>query len=355
MRSVSAGLATAFSSNPKTLCWLFRGVLKDGTVIRVTDISTSLTIDVGHGSETYVKDVSFKGATLVFRGDGDVPDGRVTAPIALTGAYDSQDVFTGVLDEMSITLYVVNYSNTANGGMQLGPYTVAKINYDDRGKIASFEVRGRLQKAKHIQVEELSVGCRSDLGDMRPGYCNLPLYPDDVERATAYVVGDYVRFATAGNYGNRMFRCTTAGTTDASPVAYNYTVAATTTDGTAVFTAEEAWVRSAVVATRTADDDFTLTVTESRSVDNWFANGGIIKFTSGANAGQTTTVRAYTHSTKRVRLWLPPPHAVTVADTLEIMPGCDKSFPMCRDRFGNSINNRGEDLLPGTDFVNGAG
>jgi hypothetical protein len=82
---------------------------------------------------------------------------------------------------------------------------------------------------------------------------------------TAYALGDYVRVPDAGNYHNRMFLCTTAGTTAGSAPSYNYTVAATTTDGTAVFTAAEAWVRSGVVATRTDDGDFTATLTESRA------------------------------------------------------------------------------------------
>lgn len=358
MRSGSAGLDTALSSNPKTLCWLGRFVLVDGTIIRVSSIPQSITIDVGHGSETYVKDISFKGATLKFRGNGEVPDSEVTAPIALSGAYDAQDVFVGVFEGMTITLYVINYSNAANGGVQFGPYTAGEVNYDDRGKIASFEVRGILDQAKQIKVEELSVGCRSDVGDMRPGYCNLPLYPDDVERSTAYAVGDYVRHPTTGDYGNRMFRCTTAGTTDSSAPSYNYTVAATTTDGTAVFTAEEAWVRSGTVAgvTGSTNDNFANTITESRSVDGWFANGGILKWITGNNAGQKPlTIREYTHSGKRVRLWIPPPYAIQVGDTFEIMPGCDQSFPMCLSRFANTINFRGENLLPGTDFVNGAG
>lgn len=354
MRSASAGLDTALAANPKTLCWLGRFVLKDGTIIRVSSIPQSITIDVGHGSETYVKDVSFRGATLSFRGNGEVPDGEVRAPIAFTGAYDSQHVFVGVFEEMTITLYVINHADASNGGLQFGPYSVGEIGTDDRGKIASFEIRGKLDKAKQIKVEEYSVGCRSDLGDMRPGYCNLPLYPDDVERSTAYALGAFVRHATAGNYGNRMFECTTPGTTDGSAPSYDYTVGNPTTDGTAVFTAREAWVRSAVIATRAADDDFTLTVTESRSVDGWFAHGGIIKWITGLNAGQLSTVRAYTHSTKRIRLWIAPPYAVAVADTLEIMPGCDQSFPMCLSKFANTINFRGEHLLPGHDFLNGA-
>lgn len=355
MRSISAGLEAALATVPTNLCWLGRFVLKNGTIVRVSSISQNITIDVGHGSETYLKDVGFQGATLQFRGNGEVPDSSVTAPIALTGAYDAEDLFVGVLDSMSVTLYIINYEDTSDGGLQFGPYTTGEIDYDDRGKIAGFELRGKLDRARFIKVEELSVSCRSDLGHIAPGFCNLPLYPNDVARSTAYVVGDYVRVANAGDYGNRMFRCTTAGTTDASPVAYNYTVAATTTDGTAVFTAEEAWVRSAVVASVTSSSKFRLTVTESRSVDGWFANGGLLKFTSGANNGIVCTVRKYTHSTKEVELWIAPPYTVAIADTLEIMPGCDKTFAMCKDRFANSINFRGEHLLPGTDFVNGAG
>ncbi|MEP9389665.1 DUF2163 domain-containing protein [Mesorhizobium sp. KR9-304] len=355
MRDTSAGLEAALAITPTTLCWLGRFVLDDGTVIRVTTLPQDFTVNVGHGSETYVKDVSFKGASLTFRGNGAVPDGEVIAPVAFTGAYDAEDVFVGVFDGMSVTLYIVNYEDAADGGLQLGPYTNGQVKTDDRGKIAAFELRGKLDRARFIKVEELSVTCRSDLGDMRPGYCVLPLYPDDVARSTAYAAGDYVRYATAGNYGNRMFECTTAGTTAGSAPSYDYTVSNTTTDGSAVFTAREAWVRSAVVASVTSNAKFRLTVTESRSVDGWFANGGLVKFTSGANDGVVCTVRKYTHSTKEVELWITPPFTVAVSDTLEIMPGCDKTFAMCLARFANTINFRGENLLPGTDYVNGAG
>lgn len=355
MRDQSAGLEAALATTPTTLCWLGRFVLADGTIVRVTTLPQDFTVNVGHGSETYAKDVSFKGASLTFRGNGAVPDGEVMAPVALTGSSDEEDVFVGVFDGMLVTLYIVNYEDASDGGMQFGPYTNGQTKTDDRGKIVAFELRGKLDRARFIKVEELSVSCRSDLGDMRPGFCNLPLYPDDVERSTAYSVGDYVRHATAGDYGNRMFVCTTAGTTDSSAPSYDYTVGNDTTDGTAVFEAEEAWVRSAVVASVTSSAKFRLTVTESRSVDGWFANGGLVKFTSGANSDVVCTVRKYTHSTKEVELWIAPPYTVAVSDTLEIMPGCDKTFPMCLSRFSNSINFRGEHLAPGTDFVNGAG
>lgn len=359
MRPTTAGLKAAMSATPRTLGWLGKFVFEDGTTIRVSGTGQNIEFDDGSGdspgSQTWTKDKSFKVSQLKDRGNGDVPDGEIVAPTAISSNYDAEDVFVGTFEGMQITLYMIDYTDPSDGSMQKGPYTVSEIQYDDRGKIASFEVRGKLQRAKQITVEEYSVSCRSNLGDTRPGFCNLPLYPDTVERSTAYSVGDYVRVSDAGDYHNRMFRCTTAGTTSGSPVSYNYTVAATTTDGTAVFTAEEAWVRSATVATRTSDDDFTLTLTESRSVNDWFANNGIIHWATGNNAGLNTHVRAYTHSTKRIRLWASPRWTVQVGDTLEIMPGCDKTASMCKTRFSNKINFRGEDMLPGTDFVNGAG
>lgn len=355
MRSVTSGLKTAMSATPRTLAWLGKFVFADGTTIRVSSTGQVVTFDDGSGSATWTADKSFKVSALRDQGDGSVPDGEVTAPTAISGAYDSEDVFVGTFDGMTITLFMIDYNDPSDGSMQRGPYTVSEIEYDDRGKIASFEVRGIMQRAKEIQVEELSVSCRSNIGDARPGYCNLPFAVSDVARSTAYAVGDYVRVSDAGDYHNRVFRCTTAGTTDGSAPAYNYTVAATTTDGTAVFTAAESWVRSAVIATRTSDGDFTLTVTEPRSVDDWFANGGVVKFLTGNNAGLYFSVRAYTHSTKRVQLWAPARWTVQVGDTLEISPGCNKTFAMCKDRFSNTINFRGEKDLPGADLLNGAG
>lgn len=338
------------SATPHTLGWLGQFVFGDGTTIRVSGTGQ----DQSFNSQTWTADKSFKGSTLKFQGDGSVPDGDVTAPAAISDAYTAEDVYAGTFTDMEITLFMVSFNSPSDGGMQLGPYTVSEINYDDRGKIATFEVRGILQRAKEITVEELSVSCRSDLGDPRPGFCNIPLYPDDVARSTAYAVGDYVRVSDAGDYHNRMFRCTTAGTTAGSAPAYNYTVAATTTDGTAVFTAAEAWVRSGVVATHTDDSDFTATLTESRAVDGWFTNG-VIKWTSGQNAGLYNQVRAWTQSTSRIQVWGATRWPVAVADTFEIVPGCDKTAAMCKARFSNKINFRGEDFLPGMAFLIGAG
>ena len=108
------------------------------------------------------------------------------------------------------------------------------------------------------------------------------------------------------------------------------------------------------MATHTDDGDFTATLTESRAVDGWFTNG-VVKWTSGQNIGLYNQVRAWTQSTSRIQIWGAARWPVAVNDTFEIVPGCDKTFTMCMDRFANSINFRGENLLPGLAFLIGAG
>lgn len=354
MRTIPAAVQTALATTPHTLCWLGKFVFSNGTIVRVSTSMMPIVFDDGTGDETFAVDKGFKGAPIMSRSDGTVPDTEVIAPTTISASYDEEDVFAGVFEGMEITLWIVDYSIPDEGGINMGTYTVSEVEYDDRGKIARFEVRGKIQRATQIEVEELSVTCRSDLGDPRPGMCNLPLYPDDVERGTAYSVGDHVRVPDSGDYHDRMFECTTAGTTDASPVSYDYVVGNPTTDGTAVFTAREAWVRAGEVVAAADDTDFTATITESRAVDDWFANGGFVHWVTGDNAGLTNTVRKFTASGTRVQLWDSPYYEVSAGDTFEIMPGCNKSVEMCRDRFSNVINFRGEKDLPGVDFLKSA-
>lgn len=342
------------SATPRTLGWLGKFVFADGTTIRVSGTGQNVTFNDGSGSATWTKDKSFKVSQLRDIGDGTVPDGEITAPAAISSSYTSEDVFLGTFEGMQITLYMLDYTDPSDGSMQRGAYTVSEITYDDRGKIATFEVRGILQRAKEVTVDEYSVGCRSTLGDQRAGHCRLPLYPDDRINSHAYSIGDYIRVPDSGNYHNRIFRCTDPGNVASSDPGYDYNIGNSTVDGAATFICENAWVRSATVATVTTNGDFTLTITEARAVDGWFALGAI-KWRTGNNVATVQQVRVWTQSTARVQLWGTTRRTVVVGDTLEIIPGCDKVATTCLNKFANKINFRGEDMLPGRDFLNGAG
>lgn len=80
---------------------------------------------------------------------------------------------------------------------------------------------------------------------------------------------------------------------------------------------------------------------------------GRARFSSGANAGFVTEVKAHLVDAEGVllRLWQRPPFAVAEGDEMALTAGCDKQFSTCRDRFANALNFRGFPHMPGNDFV----
>ncbi|MGE4043595.1 MAG: DUF2163 domain-containing protein [Acetobacteraceae bacterium] len=108
------------------------------------------------------------------------------------------------------------------------------------------------------------------------------------------------------------------------------------------------WRKIATVASVTDARTFTITVEEPRAVDGWFVDG-VVSFTSGANAGRSMEVKAWTQAAATVTLFLPMPAQIAIGDTLTLYPGCRKTVADCRDRFANIINFRGEPFVPGLD------
>ncbi len=84
----------------------------------------------------------------------------------------------------------------------------------------------------------------------------------------------------------------------------------------------------------------------------WFA-GGKLTFTSGKNQGQNFDLRTHFKLGRKVEieLWQAAPQDVQVGDQFDMLPGCNKTFPICRRKFGNQINFQGFPHIPGNDFV----
>jgi hypothetical protein len=172
-------------------------------------------------------------------------------------------------------------------------------------------------------------------------------------------MGDMVTSPQEG-YENRIYEVTTAGTTSGTEPAYDTIVGNTTTDGTAVLTARQSWTRHAEIATVIDRRRFTITVTETRALDDWF-NDGVVIFESGNNTLLTMEIKDWTQSSSTVELFLPMPGDIQIGDKLRIFPGCPKTVNQCRNKWvipdsrdfsnGNVINFRGEPYLPGKDAV----
>lgn len=84
----------------------------------------------------------------------------------------------------------------------------------------------------------------------------------------------------------------------------------------------------------------------------WFG-AGRLTWTSGANAGLAVEIKQHRvaggHAV--LSLWQAMPEPIATGDAFVATAGCDKTFAICRDRFGNSLSFRGFPHIPGNDFV----
>lgn len=149
-------------------------------------------------------------------------------------------------------------------------------------------------------------------------------------------------------YENRVYEVTTAGTTAGSQPVYDTVIGNTTTDGTAVLTARDSFTRDGYIEDVIDNRTLQIVATETRDVDDWYAQGAII-FESSNNAGKVHEVRSWTQSTNQAVSFLPPPFAATSGTKIRIYAGCDKRLTTCVTKFANAINFRGEPYIPGQD------
>lgn len=107
--------------------------------------------------------------------------------------------------------------------------------------------------------------------------------------------------------------------------------------------------RRAVTTVAAVEGALALTLNGLDAYADGVFTDGRLTFTSGANTGFATEVKA--QSGARVQLWQRPPEAVAAGDGVHLTLGCDKRFSTCQSRFGNALNFRGFPHMPGNDFV----
>jgi len=93
--------------------------------------------------------------------------------------------------------------------------------------------------------------------------------------------------------------------------------------------------------------DATSFLDNSRGEETGYFDGGMLTWTSGANAGQSVEIKSWDMNTMTLTLWLPMERGIALGDTYQATPGCGKSFATCRDRFSNAVNFGGFPHLPG--------
>jgi hypothetical protein len=345
VKSVSSALATHLGAGLTTLATCWRVERRDGALFGFTDHDADLVFE----GVTYRARTGYQRSAIASRADLSVDDTELLG-ILDAAEIDAASLRAGIWDGAEVRIFLVNWTDLAQGALRLRRGRLGEVLARDDGTFRA-ELRG-LAQALNVTVGELyTPECRADLGDAR---CRVPLRPALRANSTAYALGDFVRVETdplaVGTYREqeRIYECTTPGTSAAAPPTFDTAVNATTADGTVVWTARMAWTLPATVAS--APDLQTVVIVATGEAptrpDGWF-EAGVAIFETGLNAGVARDVLAWTQATRTLALFLPLPFPVIAGDVLRIQPGCDKRLATCRDRFANRLNFRGEPHIPG--------
>jgi uncharacterized phage protein (TIGR02218 family) len=77
---------------------------------------------------------------------------------------------------------------------------------------------------------------------------------------------------------------------------------------------------------------------------------GVLKWTSGLNAGKDSEVK-HNYSNGTIALFLPPGFKPSIGDKFSVTAGCDRNYSTCCSKFSNWKCFRGEPFVPGSDYV----
>jgi len=337
---------------------------------------TSAPIDVTLGGQTFEARGALNITNIQFSADGTASnaDIRVASSETASASIRAGLGARGLLDGLSIKVELFDLSNLAAGTFDMIPgATIGSVQEDTNGVII-IAVQGQLALLKAPMCEIHTVVCRARLGDAR---CRFPLEVDDVQPSTQYYLKDthnsatagawdtWVRQLQSGSYGDRVYECTTAGTTGSGAApTFTRTIGVTTTWGSAVFTCRQSYLTAAVGQ---ALDFFNIQFTaDPSSGPNTAADAASLNepnYTLGNLIPRTgelkntrIPIKFYDEGTKIVTTWQPfAPSNFPPGTEFDIHPGCDRLMTTCKGTYNNLKNMRATPYAPNSDLQTGRG
>jgi hypothetical protein len=357
-KTLSTAMRAHLDAETTQLAAIWRITRTDGQQFFFTDHDR----DIVFGGDTYRADAGF--ARTAIRSDaGFAVDNLDLVGVFAEGGIVEDEVRAGLFDGATIALSFVNWDDPDTyGEIRLRKGTLGDVRLTPQGHFTA-ELRGLSQPLAQSTLQIYGPACRADLGDDR---CKFPIKPPVLGREQEVQPGTFYRVATGMGagfqvYEDRIYEVTAAGTTDAVQPTYDTTIGNPTTDGTAMLTARDSFMRVALVETVTSNRVFTASDVLAAYEDHWFA-GGALTFETGDNAGRTLEIKGWTQTSRTLELWEPAKRVVQVGDQFRLYAGCSKRIVEdCRDKFqipgsllfanGNAKNFRGEPYVPGGALV----
>jgi hypothetical protein len=360
MRTYSFPLAGA------RLAYLLVITRVDETIIRLTGYSKRLTID----GDTFDPDPGFEIGDYTETNNGEVPNLTFKVAMRDGGLFTKEDINNRLFENSEAILYITDARTPTLDDEIARGILKGEVRFDPQGN-ASFEFLNKFELQRDIISRKYTIEDNVDFGDRRNKIPTFPTVDEtsddlaDVERSTAYALGERRRFRYAGagnpsDYHNVYWEVTTAGTTGGSaPGSPSDTPSATVTDGSVVWTVRNAYARAFQVASIIDESHITITVTEPRAsgVTTWFERG-FIWMRSGYMKGQQSDLDAW-DGTSQISLVVPMAGLFAIGDWGEISPGYDQTLDMAVDMYGAAIdaqadggnlNYRGFPHITGTKF-----
>lgn len=322
-------------------------VRQDGVSKAFTDADVPLT----YGAVTYTPAGGFNRSA--WRESVGTQDNS----LQLTGLIDSAQISTsdmraGRYIDAEVYFGVINRKDPAAGIVPMGYGRIGEVRLVGNNLWVA-ELRS-LEQALSITTGNRYGGpCGAELGDAR---CGVLLDPP------AWVSGP----VTAGTevkasaYDARRYIAQNDGDTDVIEPAWDTTLGNSTTDGTVSWLCAEAWTKQLTVSGVT--DRRTFYDAARAEPDDWFTHGKV-RWLTGANAGITAVVKAYTQSGGQIVTRHPLPFAIAPGDTALVNAGCNHLLRLedgsyggdCKVKFDKVVRFRGHPELQGTRRLIGGG
>jgi uncharacterized phage protein (TIGR02218 family) len=285
MKTIPLALRNHMTLDATSWTLLMKLVCKDGTILGFTRLDVNVTYNDGGGDLVYTSDQGFTPERLQAAADLGVDNTDLQGWYALGGITEAR-IRAGLFDFARVWVYRVNFMDLSQGHEIWAAGTLGESKYNETGWTTEF--RSLSQQLKQPLCQLYSLTCRARFGSKPIGTVGAPF-------------------------------------TERKPCN------------------EDLVWASGTVTSLGAETDRIFTDT-GRSEADGFYQPGVIEWLTGSNAG--AQIEVYTFASDQFVLLLPMPYPIQIGDTYRVRQDCDKTFTMCKDRFSNTLNFRGENLTP---------